>query len=177
MAKRGSGCLVTLGVLACVGAAVFGFACLAGGLAEAYADSQTYVVAFGYPGQECDRDKVTFSTADGKVLACRSNGVTPMRPVAAEFPGFSRGQDEAVMAYATQLGQDGVTLDERDQIQQRVNQIAATVPAANRPHDSSEMRVGPLRAGALAWTGAGLLVVVTVICLVAARRRKPRRTN
>ncbi|MEQ0565117.1 hypothetical protein ABJI51_39085 [Amycolatopsis sp. NEAU-NG30] len=81
----------------------------------------------------------TLLRVDGEVLRCTHGAEVTVR-----FPGFTDAQNAG-------------TLTESDQarIQQRIDELAATVPESARPRHAELL---PLSGAALAWTGVALLV-------------------
>jgi hypothetical protein len=159
------------GVVGALGLFVLGVISLIVGISEQIEYNSTYVVEFGSSGYECSPGHVTFDLTDGAVLECGLKGTAPLSPVEANFPGFTKEQNEAVMALARQLGQNRLDGKDMSQIQHQVDQIAKTVPADHRPNYHKGMRIGPLWGASLAWTGAGILLAVLIGVVLYRLRR------
>lgn len=165
--------------LACVAAIVsvslvaFGaVSALVGLLNQGEAD-EVYVVQFKRPGDECGGARqMHLDVTDGKPLACRPGyaGVVGGR-ASSDLPGFADAQNEQVRALAEELGSGGLSAAEQRQIQDRVDQISATVPTAERPD-----RKPGLWGARLAWLGGGMVVAgilgLAALVLLAVRDTK-----
>jgi hypothetical protein len=150
-------------LLGLFGLLIFGITGLSSGISEQVEYNATYIVELGSSGDECDPSRVAFNGGDGAVLACSFKGIHPLGPVEADFPGFTKEQDNAVMEVAQQLGRDGLSPDDLSRIQHRVDQISETLPPDRRPNYHEGMRIGSLWGASLAWTGAGALLAVLII--------------
>jgi hypothetical protein len=166
--RDGCGCLTALAVIPLFGVPLFAVVSVIIGISQQVTYNHTYEVRFNVSGQECDPDTVTFSMTDGSVLDCGLKGTVPMGPVDADFPGFSKAQDQAVMALAKQLGGDRIQEDDMSRIQERVDQIADTRPPESRPSYHQGLRIGPLWGRSLAFAG-GAVIVAILIALVVLR--------
>lgn len=175
--REGCGCLAGLAVIALFGVPLFAVISVIIGISEQVKYDHTYEVKFNVSGQECDPGTVTFSMTDGSVLDCGLKGTVPMGPVDADFPGFSKAQDQAVMALAKQLGEDRIQEDDAGRIQERVDQIAGTLPAGSRPSYHEGMRIGPLWGRSLAYAGGGLIAAILLALVVLRIVQLRRRTS
>lgn len=119
---------VLLAVIGVIGLALGSFMLVLYGFVEQYASHYTYVVGFKKPGDDCGNNKLTVSRVSGEPLQCGIVG-SPGR-----FPGFTEEQNEEVIALSKELGADGFQPGEREQVQQRVDQIVASLPPERLPH-------------------------------------------
>jgi hypothetical protein len=167
-------------LLACVAAIVSvglvafgGVSALAGFLDQREAD-RVYVVQFKRPGDECGAARrMHLDVTDGKPLSCRPGFTGAVGGYARnDLPGFAEAQNQEVLVLAERLGGDGLSTAEQRQIQDRVDQIAAGLPAAERP-DRKPGLWGARQAwlgGGLAMAGAVGLVVLFLLAIRAAKR-------
>lgn len=129
------------------------------------------------PGDDCGASEVTFDVSDGAVLTCKPVGVAPISG-GADFPGFTRTQNEKVTALA-RLGAGGLSAADQQRIQQLVDQYAATVPASRRPDCDKGFSFLPLCGTRLALAGGGALAVAGGLLLggmlFSARAGRRRR--
>lgn len=133
--SRGSGWAITglfLAILAGVFVVAGSLAYLIVGLAEQNAMSQTYVVGFGAPGEDCPRGEAFFDETTGKSLDCVQTG--GFGSGQASLPGFSDEQNQSMTTLAGELGADGLSAADQQEIQALVDTYAATVPASEQPH-------------------------------------------
>jgi hypothetical protein len=115
-----------------LGCVVLGLAIL-GGLAmtvigglEVLVYSGRHDVTFARPGDDCG-GVVTLNIDDGTRLWCSAVGpVTPPSDPRG-LDGFSEEQNNEVLALAEELGGNGLSEAEQRQIQDRVDEIAATL--------------------------------------------------
>jgi hypothetical protein len=163
-----------LGFVALLSMGVAGATAIVVGIAEQHAAENTYVVGLSRPGADCGSGAVGFDVSDGAVLSCELAGF-PAGSDVADFPGFSDAQNQEVTDLAKQLGGDGLSTADQQQIQGLVDQFAATVPAAQRPHYDEGVSVEPLWGAGLAWVGAAALAVSVLVHVLVLRRR--RRTQ
>jgi len=161
--------LMTLLVLGLTGLGAVGGVSILIGIAEQHAADQTYVVGFSHPGAECGSGAVSFDVTNGEPLSCVPAGVLPMSDK-TNFPGFTDAQNDEVTVLAKQLGTDRLSTADRQQIQRRVDQISATVPAARRPHYDEGVSLGPLWGAGLAWVGAAALATSALVIVLVLRR-------
>lgn len=132
---RGSGWAIAglfLVVIAGVFVAAGSLAYLIVGIAEQNAISQTYVVGFGAPGEDCPRGEAFFDKSTGESLDCVQAGAFGTSQ--ATLPGFSDEQNERMNALAGELGADGLSEADQEEIQALVDTYAETVPASKQPH-------------------------------------------
>ncbi|WP_328617498.1 hypothetical protein OHS18_15285 [Amycolatopsis sp. NBC_00355] len=157
--------LRVLSVVLLVALTAIGAAAVLAGVAEQHAADNAYVADFARPGAECGSGEVHFDESDGVVLACLPRGGSSVR-----FPGFSDAQNDDVEALAKNLGADSLSTVDRARIQQRVDEIAATVPEPARPHYDEGMSLGPVWGAGLAWAG-GAVALLGGLGLYLRRRR------
>jgi hypothetical protein len=157
-----------LSVLPLLALTVIGAAAVLAGVSEQHAADTAYVADFARPGAECGSGEVHFDESDGVVLACLPRGGSSVR-----FPGFSDTQNDDVEALAKELGTDSLSTVDRARIQQRVDEFAATVPAAVRPHYDEGMSLGPVWGAGLAWAG-GAAAATGALGLFLRHRRRNR---
>jgi hypothetical protein len=162
--------LLCLAGIVSVGLVAFGgVGALVGFLDQRVAD-QTYVVQFKRPGDDCGGARQMYvDVTDGKTLACRPSYALSGRS-GTSLSGFTEAQNDEVRALAEELGRDGLSAAEQREIQDRVDQILTTVPAAERP-DRRPGLWGARQAwlcGALAM--AGVLGIITVMILASRSR-------
>jgi hypothetical protein len=122
----------------------------------------SYVADFGRPGEDCGPARVHFDRYNGKVLRCAPGG-----GASVSFPGFTEAQNKQIEALAEELGADILSEADEVQIQQRIDEIAVTVPESARPQPAG---LGPLRGAGLAWTGGALIAVGLAGVVLASRR-------
>jgi hypothetical protein len=158
-----AGCLIALGVFGLAGLALLGVISLGIGISQQVEYDHTYLVKSDYPGRDCKPGQVTFSVTDGSVLSCSLKGVVQMGPVDADFPGFTKAQDQAVTALAKKLGEDRLYDEELAQVQERIDQITGTLPPESRPNYHHGLRIGSLWGKSLAWAGGAVVFVIAVI--------------
>ncbi|MFI5615018.1 hypothetical protein [Amycolatopsis sp. NPDC051903] len=103
--------------------------------------------------------------ATGQVLACTGSAESTVT-----FPGFTYAQNDEVEALARNLGADRLSEADQDRIQQRIDDIVATVPSSARPHHDEGVSLGPLWGAGLAWAGGAVLIVGLVGAVVLVRR-------
>ena len=143
---------------------VAGLFALLFGSADQHAANRTYIAYFGSAGDECEA-RVHFDKATGQVLDCAGSDFTVKRP------GFTKAQNAEIEALAKELGADSFMLDESDQvrIQQRIDDIAATLPESVRRDGA--LSLGPLWGADLAWTGVAAIVLSLLGMVMPSRRR------
>ncbi|MFB6720413.1 hypothetical protein ACFCV3_09650 [Kribbella sp. NPDC056345] len=118
---------ILLAVIAVIGLALGSFMLVLYGFVEQYAAHYTYVVGFKKPGDGCGNNKLSVSRVTGEPLVCGVVG-SPGR-----LPGFTDEQNAEVIALSKELGADGFQPGEREQVQQRVDQIVASLPPDRLP--------------------------------------------
>jgi len=131
---RGSGWAVAglfLAILVGVFVVASSLAYVIVGIAEQNAMSQTYVVGFGAPGEDCPRGEAFFDKTTGESLDCVQTG--GFGAGQASLPGFSDEQNQSMTALAGELGADGLSAADQQEIQALVDTYAATVPASKQP--------------------------------------------
>lgn len=168
--------LACLVAIVSVGLVAFGgVSALAGYLDQREAD-RVYVVQFKRPGDECGAARqMHLDVASGEPLSCRPGYAGVIGGYAMDdLPGFTDAQNDEILALAKSLGGDGLSTAEQGQIQDRVDQIAATVPAAERP-DRKPGLWGARQAklgGALALAGVVGLAVLVLLATLSVRRER-----
>ncbi|MDQ4112924.1 MAG: hypothetical protein M3306_17805 [Actinomycetota bacterium] len=132
---RGSGWAISglfLVILAGVFVVAGSLAYFIAGIAEQNAMSQTYVVGFGAAGEDCPRGEAFFDKATGESLDCVQAG--GFGSGQASLPGYSDEQNQRMTALAAELGADGLSATDQQEIQALADTYAATVPASEQPH-------------------------------------------
>jgi hypothetical protein len=173
------GCFILLGLV--------GVFAIVGGIVQQHDADNAYVVEFSHPGADCGPGTVAFDVTNGERLFCGGAGAIPIGN-SGRFPGFTDAQNQDVTALAEKLGSGGLSTDEQRQIQQRADQIAATVPSeARRPHDSYDidllgdfsLSLGPFWGSRLTWLGVAALAssVLVPVFFIRARHRVARRRS
>jgi hypothetical protein len=170
--------LACLVAIVSVGLISFGGVSALAGYLDQREANRVYVVQFKRPGDECGGARqMHLDVTDGKPLSCRPGyaGVIGGYP-RNDLPGFTDAQNEDVLTLAEGLGGDGLSATEQRQIQDRVDQIVGTVPAAERPD-----RKPGLWGARQAWVGGGLalagVVGLAVLLLLAVRGVKRDRAE
>lgn len=135
------------------------------GIADQNAANNTYVADFASPGDGCGSAEVHFNEDGGGVLACVGSGESSV-----DFPGFTDEQNDEVESLALTLGEDRLSETDQERIQERIDDIAATVPQSDRPRYDPTVSIGPVWGAGLAWTGGGALLL-GVLGTVALLRR------
>jgi hypothetical protein len=162
MAKRNPPALETpvliLAIFGLLLAAPAAFVAVIAGIGEQRAADHAYVVGFAHVHDNCGPDSVTFDLVDGAPLGCEPAAIPMGGPSRASFPGFTDDQDRQVTELADQLGEDGLSPAEQQQIQRMVDGFAAKVPDSRRPHFDEGVSVEPLWGAGLAWTGVAVLI-------------------
>lgn len=120
---RALGCVV-------LGLAVLGGLAMAGiGGLEVAVYSDRHDVTFARPGDDCG-GVMALNVEDGTRLWCSEVGpvAPPVDPLDARgLDGFSRAQNNEVLALAERLGRNGLSEADQRQIQDRVDEIVATL--------------------------------------------------
>lgn len=144
------------------------------GFKAQHTEDAKYTVLFMYQGAECDAGSLAVDASSGEPLECGLRGVTPLGPPEFKIAGFSAAQNAAVLKLSEDLGTDGFTFAEQQQLVGRVHQIADSLPPDNRP------RHGWFWGAHQGWAAVGLGVLGLVVIIVmsiqkpspaAARRR------
>lgn len=156
-----------LSVVLLLALTAIGAAAVVTGIAEQHAADTAYLADFSRPGAECGAGEAHFDETDGLVLACLPRGGSSVR-----YPGFSEVQNHAVEALAKDLGADSLSTVDRARIQQRVDEFAATVPAAARPHYDEGVSLGPVWGAGLAWAGGAAALLGVLGLYFRLRRRR-----
>ncbi|MEV0729747.1 hypothetical protein [Polymorphospora sp. NPDC050346] len=166
--------LACLVAIVSVGLVAFGGVSALAGFLDQRAADRVYVVQFKRPGDECGGARqLHLDVTDGKPLSCRPGYAGVVGGYARnDLPGFADAQNEQVLALAEGLGGDGLSSAEQRQIQDRVDQILATVPAAERPD-----RKPGLWGARQAWLGGGLAMagVIGLVALLLLAIRATKR--
>jgi hypothetical protein len=168
--------VATLVAIVGVGLAANGLVFVLMGLLEQRSDGDMYEVAFQHVGDECrGGHELHLDIENGAPLDCVPSYVMGGSP-RVELPGLTDAQNDEVAALGGQLGSGGLTDAEQRRIQDRVDALAATVPAGDRPRPDSAT-VWPAEAGVWgarrAWVGGGM-VAVGVVGTVAVMRMAAR---
>lgn len=146
------------------GVLLFGVACLITGCAQRGDVDDSYRVGFAREGDSCNRYlRVYLDTDTGEPLDCTSFEELAFASVA--FSGFTSEQNAEIASLAKRLGAGGLTETEQRRIQDRVDAIAATVPAQSRPYHYTG-----LWGTGLALTGAGIIVAGLVLFFTLRHR-------
>jgi len=103
------------------------------GFADQYAAHYTYKVGFKHPGDDCGNNELAVDLSTGEPLGCAPHGFQSLSSVRVELPGFSDQQNEDVLTLSRQLGAGGFTSAEREQLQRKVDQLVASLPADRLP--------------------------------------------
>lgn len=162
--------LVFLGALGAVTLFAFGVPSVLVGIAEQRHIDEAYVVGF-VPDASCDDAyELYLRVEDGAILDCVQAGVGIVRSSGrVSLPGFTDAQNQLLQQLAAELGSDGLSAVEQRNIQQRVDEFAATVPPEHRPY--GELAV----SGAdRAWLGGGMIVAAIVAVIVSFRFGPPK---
>jgi hypothetical protein len=148
---RALGCVV-------LGLAVLGGLAMTGiGGVEVAVYSGRHDVTFARPGDECGGVRVTLNIADGTRLWCSAVGpVTPPSDPRG-LDGFSEEQNNEVLALAERLGLDGLSEADQRQIQDRVDEIAATVSLEEQKLIPGPSGVDRVLLGAMMLAAVGLI--------------------
>ncbi|HEX3788812.1 MAG TPA: hypothetical protein VHW44_13185 [Pseudonocardiaceae bacterium] len=149
--------ILTAGVLCSIGLFIAGLAFVFTGIEEQHVGDTSYVITFGHPGTDCDNPEAVLVDVDnGQPLFCAAevSGVGSPINQTVLVPGFTRAQDDEITQLAGSLGANGLSVAAQHQIQDRVNQIAATVPPADRPGHGAFLW-GTRRA----WIGGSMILV------------------
>lgn len=149
--------LLYLGVLA---AFAGGGALAATGLTAQHTENAKYDVQFKYQGDECEAGSLAVDASDGKPLSCGLAGVTPLGPPEFKIARFTAAQDAQVLKLSTNLGTDGFTLPEEQQLTDRVHQLADALPQEH----------GWFWGAREGWTGV-VLFVLAVLTMIGLRIR------
>ncbi|MGN9793093.1 hypothetical protein ACTMTU_18630 [Streptomyces sp. OZ13] len=164
--------VAVLAALVGVGLAAFGLGFVLVGLLEQRSAGDMYQVAFQRVGNACrGGHELHLDIENGEPLDCVPSYVIGGSP-RVDLPGFTDAQNDEVAALGGQLGSGGLSDAEQRQIQDRVDKIAATVPAADRPRPDSAtvwLADAGVWGARRAWLGGGL-VAVGVVSTVAAMR-------
>ncbi|OLF15458.1 hypothetical protein [Actinophytocola xanthii] len=146
------------------GVLLLGFACLVTGIGQRGDVRNAYEVGFGQSGDRCEASvDVHLDVETGEAMSCTNLNTSFGAPFA--FSGFTAGQNEEVAALVERLGDGGLSEGEQRRIQDRVDELAATVPAENRPYHYSG-----LWGTGLALLGGGIIVAGLVLFLLLRRR-------
>lgn len=164
--------LAFLGALAGVALAAYGATSVLVGFGEQRYVDRAYVVGF-VPGSGCgDAHDLYLRIEDGEVLDCVPEGGLGSGRV--HLTGFTDGQEDQVQDLVEQLGDDGLSAEDQDEVQRLVDSIAAEVPPAERPYgDQAVSGTTRIWAGAAMAVG-GMLGAVSILFLAAPRQRPPR---
>ncbi|GAB3936952.1 hypothetical protein GCM10029976_049300 [Kribbella albertanoniae] len=149
---------ILLAVIGLTAMAVGSFTAAFYGFVEQYAAHYDYVVGFKKPGDSCGNNNLSVSRVTGEPLGCGILG----KP--GKLPGFTDEQNAEVIALSKELGADGFQPGEREQVQQRVDQIVASLPPERVPQHPWFWGWKVAVAGVL-----GLLVVAGVVLVVVRR--------
>ncbi|RVX43335.1 hypothetical protein EDD27_6016 [Nonomuraea polychroma] len=137
------------------------------GGSEMSAEADRYAVQFGNPGDDCNwRAPLHIDIKDGARTYCGRRGAAPPpwrqsvdTTTFKGFKGFTDGQRKEVLTLSSQLGSDGLSETEQQQIQNRVDEIAATVsvpPVNEFPGVPGPPGLGRILLGVLAWVILGI---------------------
>jgi hypothetical protein len=160
--------VLVLALLVVIGAVGVGLAFVLDGIGEQHAGDNAYTITFGHPGGDCaDPEAVIIDVDNGQPLFCAAvgGGVGPPINQIVAVPGFSDDQNREITELAESLGAHGLSATAQGQIQDRMNQLAATLAPADRPGHGAVLW-GSVRA----WTGAGLIIVGIVGFWYGCRR-------
>ncbi|ACU75990.1 hypothetical protein Caci_7161 [Catenulispora acidiphila DSM 44928] len=164
--------VASLGTLCAIGLVAFGAVAGLAGILDQTAADRVYHVQFGHPGAGCDsKNTIGFDIDDGQALLCSAS---PNTIGQTHGYGFSAAQNAEITDLATQLGTDGLSPADQQQVQQRVDQIVADLPHTRRPGH------GALFWGARqAWISCGLVLgsLLSLVLLWWALLRSAARGN
>ena len=124
---------VVMIVVASVGLIGGGFGAALWGFSDQNAARYTYKVGFKHPGDDCGNHDLSVDLADGVPLKCGAPGVVPYDDPEVDLHGFDDEQNAEVLTLSKQLGAEGFTPAEREQLQNRVDQIVASLPPDRLP--------------------------------------------
>ncbi|MFC6879396.1 MULTISPECIES: hypothetical protein [Actinomadura] len=156
--------LSVLALLGTLGVVVFGGIFTLVGYLEQRRAHPPYKIEFVHGRGGCDEGPVHLNVEDGKQLSCIPSRFAGGWGYEGELPGFTAEQTDEVMALSESLGADGLSDADQRQIQQRVDQIAATVPPAQRPHRPT------IWGARRAWLGIGMIAVAITPAWMLLRR-------
>ncbi|MQA11679.1 MAG: hypothetical protein GEU98_24645 [Pseudonocardiaceae bacterium] len=132
--------------------------------------TQAYLVGF-LPGAGCDdAHELYLRIEDGAVVDCVPAGVT-FGSGRVRLPGFTDAQNEQVRTLAERLGSSGLSAAEQREIQNRVDNLTAAVPSAERPYGDHAVS-GADRT----WLGVGMLVAALLGIVGFVRLAPKQRT-
>jgi hypothetical protein len=136
---------------------------------KAHRAKQAYEIVFKTAGSKCTPgDQQYINIRNGAPLTC-----TPLSwrgSSGVHLPGFTRAQNDEVATLAEELADDWLTDAEQGRIQDRVNEIAAEVPVADRPYQPGSGVWGTRRA--LLGVGITATPILGVIALRLWRKRR-----
>ncbi|UJW36970.1 hypothetical protein L3Q67_45450 (plasmid) [Saccharothrix sp. AJ9571] len=156
--------LMLLGALGAVASGVFGFLFVVVGWAEQHHIDSAYVVGF-VPGADCgDGHELYLRVEDGAIVQCVQGGPGVFGSGAASLHGFTDTQNQELTRLAAELGSDGLSAAEQREIQQNVDEAAATVAPTNRPYGDQAVS-GAHRM----WLGAGMIVIGIAVVVAIYR--------
>ncbi|WP_155058503.1 hypothetical protein [Streptomyces blattellae] len=164
--------LASLAAVGGVGLAAAGLVFVPIGVLEQRSAGDMYEVAFQQVGDECSGGhELYLDIENGTPLDCVPSYVIGGSP-RVDLPGFTEAQNDEVARLGRQLGSEGLTDAEQHRIQNRIDEIAAAIPDADRPLPDSAT-VWPADAGVWgarrAWLGGGMIAVGILGIIYAMR--------
>jgi len=135
------------------------------GFADLNVERNAYRLDVGRSGGDCGGGFVHLDVETGAQLHCGPGGVMLIqKPKSNAMFGFTDEQKDDVYSSARELGQDGLSEADEDQIQARVDKYKATVRPADR-YRTANRRWGVPDA----WSGVAMLVVGGLGILIVRR--------
>ncbi|MCT2588070.1 hypothetical protein [Actinophytocola gossypii] len=123
-------------------------------------------VEFASPGDDCDAARLELNIEDGTRLTC-TTGVPVPSSAFRGLEGFSAAQNSEVLTLAADLGEDGLSEAEQQRIEDRVDEIAATLP----PLEDERILPGPTGINRIL-LGVAMLVGLGIWYLVIGSRQR-----
>lgn len=141
-----------------------GFGCLITGIGQRSDVDNAYRIEFGHEGDTCTESGPLYLSVDtGEAMACTAYPQFPSGGTTT-LPGFTPAQNGEIGDLVKQLAAGGLSEAEQRRIQDRVDEIAATVPESERPYHYTG-----LWGTGLALLG-GAIVVVSLLLFGFVRR-------
>ncbi|MFG1814589.1 hypothetical protein ACGFIF_12550 [Kribbella sp. NPDC049174] len=135
------------------------------GFADLNVERNAYRLDVGRSGGDCGGGFVHLDVGTGEELHCGPAGVMrTQKPKTNAMFGFTDEQKDDVYSLARELGRDGLSETDEDQVQALVDKYKATVPPADR------FRTADRRWGVPdAWSGAAIIVLGGLGILIVRR--------
>jgi len=128
--------------------------------------NHTYRVELQHSHDDCHPQGLHLDLDNGQLLQCTPYG-GPTYATRPDLPGFTGAQNDEILALSMKLGAGGLTVAEGHQIQDRIDQIVATVPPVHHSWFWGARR---------GWLGVAMFIVGAAGLYLFDRTARPKRT-